>query len=257
MSQAKFINKVNISTLLHDVSNAVVSESVILKQMMDGEYGSTLQEIKTILISLWQTNNQVIQLIERYQNHQSRDRVIGLNPSLINEFDFGDLLNNLYQEYMPKAINRGLKLHYKTCKKYVHGTRVKGDATHLYRMCSNLLQNALSYTETGDILLRLLNQGDDLVVLIEDTGIGIGSEDLANIFLPFYRGTISSPGSGLGLYIAMMVAYSHGLKLSVDSVVGKGTIFTIKFPYQVNNFYGVDATIPKKPKLTHALPGRH
>ncbi len=94
MSQGKFINKINISTLLHDVSNAVVNESVVLKQMMDGEYGSTLQEIKTILISLWQTNNQVIQLIDRYQSHQSRDRVIGLNPSLINEFDFGDLLNN-------------------------------------------------------------------------------------------------------------------------------------------------------------------
>lgn len=257
MSQAKFINKINISTLLHDVSNAVVNESVVLKQMMDGEYGSTLQEIKTILISLWQTNNQVIELIDRYQSHQSRDRVIGLNPSLIDEFDFGDLLNNLYQEYTPKVINRGLRLHYETCTGYLHGTRVKGDAIHLYRMCSNLLQNALSYTETGDIFLRLLNQGDDLVVLIEDTGVGIEPEDLANIFLPFYRGPISSPGSGLGLYIAMMVAYSHGLKLSVDSVVGKGTIFTIKFPYQVNNSYGVDATIPKKSRLTHALPGRH
>ena len=257
MSQRELRNKINISALVHDVSNAVVNESIVLKQMIDGEYGSNLQEIKTILISLWQNNNRVIQLIDMYQNHQSRDRVIGLNPSLIHEFDLGELLNNLYQEYMPKAINRGLRLHYETCTKYVHGTSVKGDATHLYRMCSNLLQNALSYTETGDIFLRFLNQGDDLVVLIEDTGIGIEPEDLANIFLPFYRGAISSPGSGLGLYIAMMVAYSHGLKLSVDSVVGKGTVFTIKFPYQVNNYYGVDATIPKKSRLTHALPVRH
>ena len=64
MSPRELRNKINISALVHDVSNAVVNESIVLKQMIDGEYGSNLQEIKTILVSLWQTNNRVIQLIE-------------------------------------------------------------------------------------------------------------------------------------------------------------------------------------------------
>jgi signal transduction histidine kinase len=161
---------------VHDVSNAVVNESIVLKQMIDGEYGSTLQEIKAILGSLWQTNNRVIQLIDMYRSARSIDRFIGVNPSEIGEFDICDLLNNVYQEYLPLAKSNGLKLHSEMCEEYKYGTKVNGDAIHIYRMISNLVKNALQYTKTGDVFLKLVNQGNDLTVLIEDTGIGIKSE---------------------------------------------------------------------------------
>ncbi|RCJ18618.1 hypothetical protein A6770_32730 [Nostoc minutum NIES-26] len=103
-------------------------------------------------------------------------------------------------------------------------------------MLSNLLQNALNYTQKGDIFLRLLNQNDDLVIEVEDTGVGIKPEEISTIFIPLWRSpdnTLLHPsGSGLGLYVAIMIAKAHGLKLTVDSVVGKGTKFTIIFPYR-------------------------
>lgn len=261
MSQRELRNKINISALVHDVSNAVVNESIVLKQMIDGEYGSTLQEIKAILGSLWQTNNRVIQLIDMYRSDRPIDRFIGVNPSWIGEFNICDLLKNVYQEYLPLAKSSGLKLHSEICEEYKYGTKVNGDAIHIYRMISNLVKNALQYTKTGDVFLKLVNQGNDLTVLIEDTGIGIKSEELANIFLPFYRTeastNVDSSGSGLGLYIALMVASSHRLKLSVDSIVGKGTTFRVIFSYKKDKPYGLDDTMFIKIGQAHALPGRH
>ncbi|MBC1270550.1 ATP-binding protein, partial [Trichormus variabilis FSR] len=80
-----------------------------------------------------------------------------------------------------------------------------GDTTGLERMLSNLLQNAINYTESGDIFLRLANQDNNLVIEIEDTGIGIAPENLENMFRPLWR-SLDSQGSGLGLYVVKSVA---------------------------------------------------
>ncbi|SRR5579883_782444 len=241
MKNEKELTKtINLSTLMHDIFNAIEGESVILQQLLNGLHGNTLDDIKPILISLSEANSNSIELIEAYRNHQSINKVLETDQSSINEVDILNLLNNLYQEYYPLSRTRNLELLCEFSTNYVHGTIALGNRTQLHRMLSNLIQNAMQYTKVGSIYLRLLNQKDDLIISIEDTGIGIEPEDLPDIFLPFYRSKkndLHEPSrSGLGLYIAKMIAKSHNLEIRVSSTVGKGTEFSVVFPYKKGKY---------------------
>lgn len=101
------------------------------------------------------------------------------------------------------------------------------------RILFNLLSNAVKYSPVGgEIRLELLRQGECIVLRVSDQGVGISEVDLPNIFKPFYRvnNTRSIDGSGLGLSIVQDCVQLHNGKISVESVVGMGTIFIVKLP---------------------------
>ncbi|MHC5747103.1 MAG: sensor histidine kinase [Nostoc sp.] len=238
----------SILGLLHDVSNNYQGASLVLNQIIDGTYGQSLEEIKPLLIALQQTHERGVSLIQ-----SKRTAFFELNPVTEEQFDMLSFLKNNYSRFKPIAQYHSLNLHYETQSSYKHGTQVRGDSISIDRMLCNLVTNAIKYTLAGDIFLRLLNQGDDLIIEIEDTGCGIAAEQLSNIFIPFWRAPQSrlsdKPGRGMGLYIARMVASAHGLSMRVDSVAKQGTKFTIIFPYKDDGIYGVDGRmLPKSPK---------
>lgn len=242
--QRLLTNNLDLSTFLHDISNAFGGTSLVLNQLINGVYGNSLEDIKPLLIAILSTNHRIAALLEAQKKNSIRNCLWEINPCSVKQFDMLLFLQKLHRECCPIAQSRSLVLHYEYISTYKHGTKVLGDTVNISRMLHNILQNALKYTQSGNVFLRLLNQGDDLVIEVEDTGVGIDSQDLTSIFLPSWRVPESSSlhpsGSGLGLYIAMMVAKAHGLKLTVDSVVGKGTKFTIIFPYTDDCIYGSD-----------------
>lgn len=229
----------NRSALLHDIYNVFKGTSIILEQLINGLYGGSLDEIRPLLIAALETNKRGANLIEARNT-----TFYEINSSMVTEFDMLVFLQKMSGEFCPIAQSHSLKLHYETSSSYRHGTRVRGDTVNLSRMISNLLQNAIKYTNRGEIFLRLLNQGDDLLIEIEDTGIGIAAEQISTIFLPFWRAAEhevkNESGMGLGLYIALMVAHAHGLKMTVNSIVGQGTKFSIVFPYKEDGVYGLE-----------------
>ncbi|WP_411908708.1 sensor histidine kinase [Nostoc sp. MS1] len=181
-----------------------------------------------------------------------------VKPVTVAQFDMLSFLEKTHSLFEPIAQYHSLKIHYETQSSYKHGTQVRGDKVSIDRMLCNLLTNAIKYTRRGDIFLRLLNQEDDLIIEIEDTGIGIAKEQLSNIFIPLWRSPNSNllheSGMGLGLYIALCVAHAHGLSMQVDSVVKQGTKFSIIFPYKYDGIYGVDGTmLPKSARRQDAL----
>jgi cell cycle sensor histidine kinase DivJ len=100
------------------------------------------------------------------------------------------------------------------------------------RMIGNLLDNAFKYTsDSGKVILRYAF-GKHIVVSVEDTGIGIGSDELGLILNPFYRSDSgrNTKGSGLGLSVVKAVADKLGATLHIDSVLGQGTCVTITIP---------------------------
>ncbi len=219
------------------MTNAFKGTSLILNQLLNGIYGCSLEEIRPLLVAVLETNNRAANLVEA-----KRTDFFEADCLMVAQFDMLVLLQKIYLEFWPIAQYHSLNLHYETSPTYIHGTQVRADTVSMGRMLCNLLQNAIKYTNTGDIFLRLLNLGDNLVIEIEDTGIGIAAEQISSIFLPFWRSPNSSSvhlsGMGLGLYIALSVAHAHGLKMTVDSVVGHGTKFTIIFPY--DGIYGLN-----------------
>ena len=112
--------------------------------------------------------------------------------------------------------------------------QITGDARMLQRMVSNLLDNAIRYTQPGgDIRIDVQVQPDgDVELFFNDTGAGISPDDLPRIFERFYRcdPSRSEFGTGLGLSLAQAVAQAHGGEISVKSELGKGSIFQVLLP---------------------------
>jgi signal transduction histidine kinase len=108
----------------------------------------------------------------------------------------------------------------------------QADEAKLERTLANLVGNAVKFTEKGRVTVRLKKEGDAAVLSVEDTGPGIPPESMENLFSKFFRaaGTKAKEGTGLGLSIAKGFVEAHGGALSVESQVGRGTVFTLRLP---------------------------
>jgi len=112
---------------------------------------------------------------------------------------------------------------------------VLGNPLRLGQSVSNLVSNAIKYTpEGGHISVEVAMEDGQVVIKIEDDGIGISRDDLPHIFDKFYRAdtpeTEDIVGSGLGLSIVKTIVEKHGGRIWVDSRLGEGTTFTIVLP---------------------------
>lgn len=106
------------------------------------------------------------------------------------------------------------------------------DRTWVIEAISNLVKNALDHTDKGDyILIEWQSYASVVQIIVKDNGSGIYPEDLHHIFKRFYRSKFSKDiqGIGLGLSLTKAIIESHSGTIEVDSTVGKGTTFTIKF----------------------------
>jgi signal transduction histidine kinase len=114
-------------------------------------------------------------------------------------------------------------------------TQIAGswDGRRLERVVSNLLGNAIKYSpDGGDVEVRLQRAGEDVVLTVEDQGIGIPAADLPRVFDQFYRGRNAEgvSGTGLGLTGVRQIVEQHGGAISIQSEEGKGTVVTIRLP---------------------------
>lgn len=114
--------------------------------------------------------------------------------------------------------------------------QIYGDETTIRQMIRIFLDNAVKYTpEGGSIKVVSVRDGEKVALSISDTGIGIAPDNQDKIFDRFFRVdsedlVSEANGSGLGLSIAKWIADSHGIKISIDSELGKGTTFTLTIP---------------------------
>jgi two-component system heavy metal sensor histidine kinase CusS len=112
---------------------------------------------------------------------------------------------------------------------------IEGDPALFRRAVTNLVSNALRHTPEGGQVTLAVNRPDDrsVVVTVSDTGPGIPPEELPRIFDRFYRSGEERPlaeGAGLGLAITKAIVELHGGAISVESALGKGTTFFLRFP---------------------------
>jgi signal transduction histidine kinase len=115
---------------------------------------------------------------------------------------------------------------------------VQQDAGKLRQILSNLLSNAIKFTpEGGRVSLRAEHSGDDLLLVISDTGVGIAPEDQEAVFDKFRQAanplTREHDGTGLGLSIVRELAKLLGGDVSLKSELGRGSTFTVRLPLQI------------------------
>lgn len=132
----------------------------------------------------------------------------------------------LRDEFESLARARGLILEIETGPHYI-----RTDRTLFRQLLENLLGNALKYTEKGGVRLTSSARGEDLVIEVADTGIGIGAEHLGSIFDEYYQVSRKRhQGVGLGLSIVKHIAGLLGLSLDVSSEPARGTRFQVGIP---------------------------
>ncbi|MDA3956280.1 cell wall metabolism sensor histidine kinase WalK [Oceanispirochaeta sp.] len=147
-------------------------------------------------------------------------------------FQFAELVQDVILKLQPQAEKSNIAIHMK------HSDEIpvlEGDIGMLERVLTNLLENALSHTpDGGEIQISILNENDQLIILLTDTGPGISAEDLPHIFERFYRADKSrdrrSPGTGLGLAIVKEIVNLHGGIIQAESPQGSGAFFRIILP---------------------------
>ncbi|OKH15494.1 two-component sensor histidine kinase [Fischerella major NIES-592] len=145
--------------------------------------------------------------------------------------ELSSILNNLVQLYQPQAIAKQINLKSQLTEKLY----LLGDTNQITRLFTNLIQNAIHYTPSEGIVEITANRSaSDIVVNVQDTGVGIAPKDLGNIFERFWRAdksrSYNSGGSGLGLAIAQAIAQNHGGLITVTSQLGIGSCFTVRLP---------------------------
>lgn len=114
------------------------------------------------------------------------------------------------------------------------------DKERLHQLSVILLDNALKYTQAGgQVHINCFQSNKNVIVTVQDTGIGISPKNLPRIFDRFFRAdkarSRESGGTGLGLAIAKWIVEKHGGKINVESELGKGTKFTISIPAHMPN----------------------
>jgi len=151
------------------------------------------------------------------------------------------IIEDLIGLHVFQAENKGLTLRNNNQLK--ESTLILSNSFRIKQVISNLITNAIKYTDKGQITVTSQIRNNTLVVTVEDTGIGIKAEDTDQIFRKYYVADSKSKagGFGLGLYISKVLTEQIDAKLYFKSNFGKGTIFTFELPIK-----GIKESLIKK-----------
>lgn len=145
-------------------------------------------------------------------------------------FDPAEVIATAVEAHRAAAAGKGLTL---TLEGERLGQR-RGDSLHLRQIVDSLVDNAVSYTSTGEVTVRTASLGDTIRVVVADTGMGISDHLKPQIFDIFFQGddslTKAVGGAGLGLAICSKLVNAMGGAIRLDSEAGQGATFTVDLP---------------------------
>lgn len=153
--------------------------------------------------------------------------ILVLHP---NKSELSQLLREAEEQYAARAQEKGLYLHVLS----EEAQEITACFDHKWTMeaLGNLIDNAIKYTETGGVTVRVKAYELFVSIEVEDTGIGIAEEEHAKVFGRFYRSmsVADEQGVGIGLYLAREILRQQSGYIQLASEVGKGTVFSLYLP---------------------------
>lgn len=175
-------------------------------------------------------------------------------------FDLKDVLANLFDIVGYKAKEKGVALACKVAPGFP--TQVVGDPLRLEQVLSNLLSNAIKFTAVGEVELAVeamqkTHEQLQLKFTVRDTGIGMTSEQIFHLFQPFVQGDTSTTrkygGTGLGLSITKKLVELMGGQIWVQSLPGKGSVFSFTLWFGHAESYATKSAVPNYLRGQRAL----
>ena len=179
-----------------------------------------------------------------------------INPRV---FRLDELATTVCDLTEAKATSKGLMLHVSHSDLLVHG-----DKLMLQQIISNLVSNAIQYTEHGQVDVRFESEQNCLVIQVSDTGCGIAESEQQHIFNQFYRADNTRAlhdGLGLGLSIVQRLCHLIGADIRVISAQGQGSTFIVTTPFPISasaeEIYAAQQVTPKIQDARRSLQGKY
>ncbi len=225
-----------LSSVSHELRTPLNAIRGYIELLSEEAYGSINKEQKNtfqrILINTTQLQGMVNNLLDRAQIEQGK---VTLRNSL---FAPADLIESTHSALNILAHTKGLELASEITPD-VPAT-LTGDVLRLQQILFNLTSNALKFTEHGSVQARIfLPDASHWALQVSDTGIGIPAEAQADVFKSFWQVDSSATrqyrGSGLGLSIVKQLADLMGGEITLASLSGKGSTFTVIFPMEARS----------------------
>ena len=210
----------------HDIRQPLTSLRLTLERLASG--GGLAPTIAT---SFKRSLDYLDRLTDEYSADENReDRSSTAPPPPLPVFNARVLLQNIELMFRDEAEAKGLTFR---CR--VVAADVRGDAMATMRIVSNLVVNAIKYTDTGKILIGCRRRKGRLLFVVADTGPGIPADELTRVLQARERGSAArgTDGQGLGLSIATVLAAQNGYDFRCESKPGRGTVFVVGVPLSV------------------------
>lgn len=213
-----------IGNVSHELRTPIFNIQGYLETLLDG----ALEDEKVNRLFLEKANKNTINL-----SHLLNDLIdlsmieSGEMRMSFRYFNLKDFFDSFVDEYVQLAKHKGLIL---TICDFNENIKVFGDKNKLQQVFTNLIQNAIKYTNEGEIKITIEEKAKKVLIKISDTGIGIPPADIDRIFERFYRVDKARSrevgGTGLGLAIVKHIIEAHHSKIRVKSELNSGSEFS-------------------------------
>lgn len=243
-----------ISIASHQLRTPLTAIKGFVSLILEDTYGEITPQVRGALNKVYASGEHLIQLVEELLNVSRIES--GRMQFIMAEADIGSLIKDLYENFLLVAKTRGLYLEMKMPRTKL--PKILMDQSKVREVVSNLIDNALKYSEKGGVTIKaeVIKKGmqplpkskntassqkeqeidgDVVRVTVSDTGVGIPATEMSYLFKKFSRGKdvmrLHVGGTGLGIYVAKNIIEAHKGRIWVESEgSGKGARFIIELP---------------------------
>ncbi|MGF1673838.1 MAG: sensor histidine kinase [Rivularia sp. (in: cyanobacteria)] len=220
-----------VSRLTHDLRTPLVAAERMLNLFLQEIFCKISPEMKKAIATMIRSNHNLLEMVNTLLEVSRFEA--GKKTMNFASCNILTIVEEVVQELSPLAQEKALTLEFfNNLQQNQDGITAAGDCSELRRVVSNLIGNAIKFTDEGGVKVRLSELTSDLgkhwvKIEVEDTGYGIAKEDRKTIFERFRQGKNKRSGSGLGLHLSQRIIETHGGEIQVSSELEKGSLFTV------------------------------
>lgn len=216
-----------LSMFAHDMKNPVLTSGGFIARLLAGKGGKLTKKqqsyLEQINNELHTVENLILGFLE-FSRLKAKEYLPKKEP-----VNIGTAISKLIERVKIEADKKNITVFFDAPPNQAE--TIQADPLMIDRLITNLLVNAIKYTEAqGTIKVTLRSRDKDILVQVADTGMGIPADQLPYIFDAFVRVSRDSKGSGLGLAIVKTIIEAHGGSVWVESILGKGSTFSFTIP---------------------------
>lgn len=236
ITKLKEIDKIKsqfVSMVAHELRAPLAAIEGWLEVVISGEGGGDSEQNQKWLKRAKERSHSLLELVNDLLiiNRMEAGRI----AQKMETVQLSDIIEKIVEFLKPEAEKRNISCEFQFPKNL---TTIQADKSDMEKLFTNLINNAMKYNlKGGRIIIKAVKDESYVCIQVQDTGVGILSENIKHIFDDFFRvedeTTKKISGTGLGLTIAKRIVDSHFGKIEVESKLGKGSTFFVFLPHNL------------------------